>query len=562
MNALRLAKSVGSLRRLRRIVTVLTQHGFGHVVDRMHLRRFSPLRRWRAAPSDEPFEPLSIGRRLAAVCNELGPTFIKLGQMATTRPDLFPAEILAELRTLQDQVAPFDTRTAHAVIEEELGARPEELFDRLGDEPIASGSIGQVYRARTTDGADVVVKVKRPDIDRIVRLDLFLLKMLAETMESLAPELKIYRPVMLVDEFEQALRRELDFTHEASATTRLQLALADQAHVRIPETHWELSTPRVLTLEAVEGRNIGDVLEAGAAGFDRKLLARRLADLYVKQFFEIGTFHADPHPGNILVSPPAEVSLIDFGQTGLVSDELAGQLVAIITAAIYRDTDFVVGVLAELEALGPDTDRHQLVREMRILEDKYYGLPLGRVDLVQVFQEVTALMRRHDVAIPRDLVLVFKTLATIMGLVMQLDPEFDLLGVLRPQLARLIKARLSPARVLRAVGTASWYSLGLLRDAPRQLRQALRHLARGQWQINIRHEHLERLIDELDRTGNRLSFSIVIAAIIVGSSLVVTADSSMRIFGVPLGWFGVIGYLCAGVLGLGLVWTIIRGRRR
>ncbi len=561
MNALRLAQNVRSLTRLRRIVAVLSQHGFGHVVDRMHLRRFSPLRRWR--PSlEEQLEPMSVGRRLAAACNELGPTFIKLGQLATTRPDLIPAEVLAELCTLQDHVAPFDNSVARATIEDELGAPVAELFSSFGPDPMASGSIGQVYQATTRGGDDVVVKVKRPDIDRTVRLDLFLLKMLAEAMESFLPELKVYRPVMLVDEFEQVLMRELDFTHEASATTRLHLAFADVPHVRIPKTYWELSTPRVLTLEAVGGQNIGRILEAGAGGIDRKQLASRLADLYIKQFFEIGTFHADPHPGNILVSRPADIALIDFGQTGTVSDELAGQLVAIITATIYRDLDFVAGVLADMNALGPNTDRRQLVRELRVLEGKYYGLPLGRVSLVNVFHEITALMRRHDVNMPRDLVLVFKTLATALGLVMQLDPQFDIVGVLRPRLRAMIKDRLSPARIARAVGAAGWYGLALLRDAPRQLRLALQHLARGQWQLNVRHEHLDRLIEELDRTGNRLSFSIVIAAIIVGSSLVVTADSPMRIVGIPLGWFGVAGYFCAGVLGLGLLWTIIRSRRR
>jgi ubiquinone biosynthesis protein len=562
MNALRLAKNVRSLQRLRHIAAVLTQHGFGHVVDRMHLRRFSPLRRWRPPPASEQLEPMNIGRRLATVCNELGPTFIKLGQVATTRPDLLPAEVLAELKTLQDRVTPFDTGTARRLIEEELGAPADVLFRFLGEEPIATGSIGQVYRAVTPDGTKVVVKVKRPDIDRIVRLDLHLLKMLAETMENLLPESRVYRPVMLIDEFEQALTRELDFTHEGSSTMRLHEAFADLPHVRIPKTHWALSTSRVLTLDELSGENVGRVLESDAREFDRQALAARLADLYVKQFFEVGTFHTDPHPGNILVVAPGEIGLIDFGQTGIVSDELASQLVAMITAAIYRDIDFVVGVLAEMNALGPKTDARHLVRDLRILEDKYYGLPLGRVDLVGVFHEVTALMRRHDVAMPRDLVLVLKTLSTVMGIVMQLDPQFDLVALLRPRLADLIRDRFSPGQLARALGAATWHGAGLLRDFPRQMRSALRHFAEGQWRLNVHHEHLDRLIDELDRTGNHLSFSIVIAAIIVGSSLVVTAETSMEPLGVPLGWFGVIGYMCAGLLGLVLLWTIIRGRRR
>lgn len=561
MKPLRLAKSVRSLQRLRRIVTVLTQHGFGHVVDRMNLRRFVPLRRWGRAASAEDLETLGVGSRLVQVCNDLGPTFVKLGQLATTRPDLLPAEVVDELKTLQDRVAPFETSIALELVHQELGAPVDELYQSFSTEPIASGSIGQVYRAVATDGTEVVVKVKRPGIDRTIRLDLFLLKSLAEMMEHFLPELRVYRPVMLIDELEQTLLRELDFTHEAASTTRVRAALADEPHVHVPETRWDLSGPGVLTLEVVKGRNIAAALADGEPGLERKLLAARLADVYLKQFFEVGTFHADPHPGNILVRPPAELSLIDFGQVGLVGDELAGQLVGILVAAIYRETDLIVAILADMNALGPKTDVRQLARDLRILEDKYYGQPLKRWDLVAIFQEATAVMRRHDVAIPRDLVLVLKTLTAVMGIVLQLDPQFDLVALFRPRLKWLIAERLSPNRLARSVAVAAWHAVGLLKDAPQQARSALRQLASGQWQFNVHHERLDDLMNELDRSSNRISFSVVLAAVIMGSSLVLTADPAVRIFGIPLQWFGVVGYLVAGVLGIGLIWAIFRSGR-
>jgi ubiquinone biosynthesis protein len=561
MKPWRLAKSVRGLQRLRRIVSVLTQHGFGHVLDRMHLRRFVPIPGWRRRVASQGIETVSLGSRLARVCNDLGPTFIKLGQMATTRPDLVPAYILDGLRSLQDHVEPFSTSSALQLIREELGAEVGELFQSFDEEPMASGSIGQVYRAVTTDGMRVVVKVKRPGIDRTIRLDLFLLKSLAETMERFLPELRVYRPIALIDELEQVLLRELDFTHEAASTARVHAALADEPHVRIPQTIWELSGPTVLTLEALEGRNISEAIADDRAGLDRKLLASRLADVYLKQFFEIETFHADPHPGNILVSPPAELALIDFGQTGIVTDQLAGQMVGILVAVTYKQTDLMVAILAEMNALGPETDAGLLARDLRVLQNKYYGLPLKRLDMVTLFDEATAVMRAHDVAIPRDLVLVLKTLCTVMGIVVQLDPEFDPIALFRPRLKRLLANRLAPARLAKSVGVAAWYVLGLVRDAPQQVRAALRHLASGQWRLNVRHERLDELMSEVDRSSNRISFSVVLAAIIMGSSLVVTADPAILILGIPLQWFGVVGYLVAGVGGLGLLWAILRSGR-
>ena len=561
MNTFRLVKSVRSLRRLRRIVTVLSQHGFGHLIDRMNLRRLLPLRRWGRHVPGEQAEGISVGQRLAAVCNELGPTFVKLGQLATTRPDLVPANVLDGLKTLQDHVAPFDTEVALDIIRQEIGAPVEEAFRSFDEQPLGSGSIGQVYRAVAADGTDVVVKVKRPDIEQPIRLDLFLLAQLADALESLVPEARIYRPRMLVDEFERALLRELDFTYEASSTTRIQLAFADDQHIRIPQTRWDLSGPGVLTLEAIEGRNIAATLASPDPRLDRKLLASRLADLYIKQFFEVGTFHADPHPGNILVVPPAQIGLIDFGQVGTITDKLAGKLVALIVGAYCRETDFIVDVLADLHALGPTTDPQKLSRDLGVLVNKYYGLPLKRLDLVTVLHEATAVMRSHDVAVPRDLVLVLKTLGTVMGIVLQLDPEFDLVALFRPRLKQLISQQVSPARLARTTGVVAWNILGLLRDTPRQLRSALRNLARGRWQLNVRHERLDELMSELDRSSNRLSFSVVIAAIVLGSSVVVTADPEMSILGIRLQWFGVIGYLFAGVLGIGLLWAIFRSGR-
>ena len=447
MPSLPLATSVKSLSRLQQIVRVLARHGFGHIVERMNLGRYLPLgkilRSERPAPMGSP--AASVGRRLAAACTELGPTFVKLAQMFSTRPDLVSEDICEELRQLQDHVPSFDHAEAMSIVAEEIGAPIDERFASFGKAPFACGSIGQVYYARTTDGAEVVVKVKRPGIEDSVRQDLHLLKWLAGAAEQWVPELARFRPPQIVEEFEQLLTREMDFISEASATARFEDAFTGEEHVAVPQVHWDLTGSRVLTLGKISGRNVEALLGDEGRTVDRHLLARRLMNLYLKQFFDMRLFHADPHPGNILISPPARIGLVDFGQVGTISDELAGQLVIIIVAMIYREPAVVVDVLSDLGAVGPETDARALSRALRQLLDKYYGLPLKRLDLVTVFSEVAAVIRAHDVTLPRELVTVIKTLVTIAGVALKLDPELDLVSMMGPKVKGLVASRFSAA---------------------------------------------------------------------------------------------------------------------
>ena len=561
MTPLGLAKSVRSLNRVRRIAQVLTQHGFGHIVSRVNFSRYASVLELRRPAAAEPTTHAQIGERLAAVCNDLGPTFVKLGQLLTTRPDLLPSGVLAGLRTLQDQVEPFDNATAMRIIAADLERVPETCFGSIDPEPFASGSIGQVYHAVADDGMEVVVKVKRPGIEETIRLDMHILKWLAQALENHVPEVALFKPVMLTEEFEEAIVREMDYVNEVANTARFHEAFKDDPHVSSPQVRWDLCGTNVLTLEKMGGRNVDAVLRDGDGGVDPLLLADRLTNAYLKQFFELGIFHADPHPGNILISPPADIALIDFGQVGVVSDELAGQLVTLLVAGLGRELDLVVDTLADMRALGPRVDRTQLARMLRRLLDKYYGLPLNRVDYHTFFSEVTEVFRQHDVTVPQDVVVLCKALGTVTGVAMQLDPELDLVAMLRPRLRRVIAERLSPSRLLRSLGVSAWYLFSILRAAPRQLRTALQRIGLGQWQLTVRHENLDRLTREMDRSSNRLAMSIVIAAIIVGSSVVVSADPEVTIFSIPLQAFGVVGYLFAGVMGVALLWAIFRSGR-
>lgn len=566
MTPLQFTRSVRSLNRLRHIAQVLTRHGFGHIVAQINLTRFVPV--WmlrKRAPKPSPEETGSaVGRRLTRVCTELGPTFIKLGQMMSTRPDIVPVDVLAELRTLQDEVPPFDTKTALEMIGDDLGRPLSDCYASIGDRPIASASIGQVYRARGKDGKDLVVKVRRPDIERTIQLDMQLLRWLAESLENLIPELRPYRPTMLAEELDQLLTRELDYINEAATTSRFVEAFAEDVGISIPRVSWDLTGPNVLTLQALPGANV-DTFIAGPYAtdhpIDRPLVARRLADCYLKQIFELGLFHADPHPGNILVHPPANVGLIDFGQVGTITDELMTQLVVMVYASVNHEVDVVIETFADLGALGPDTNRGVLHRSLQALLDKYYGLPIKRIDLTTLTNEFAEVVRRHDVVIPRDLLMLSKALGTVASVTAQLDPDLDLLELLRPRIKAAMTEKLSPRRVARGTTVWGWHLFSLIRHAPAQLRDFLRSIRTGTWSLHVRHENIDRLIRELDRSSNRLAFSIVIAAIIVGSSVVIGTTPDLDVFGFKVQYFGIIGYLLAGVLGLALTWAIFRSGR-
>ncbi len=575
MNPLNLGRNVRAFNRLRHIARVLTHHGFGHAVARLNLGRFVPLWIFRKHTDDSAADPQAstIGRRLRQVFEELGPTFVKLGQMLSTRPDLLPADVTEELRLLQDHVPAFDNAVAMNLIAAELGKPISEIFAWISEEPIASASIGQVYRARLPNQQEVVIKVRRPDIEQTITTDMQLMRWLAESLESLMPESRIYRPIMVVEEFDQALARELDYINEAATTDRFAKAFAGDEGIRIPKIFWEFTSPRVLTIESLPGFNVDLLLASCPPGktgrldtpdgrwIDRRAVARHLADCFLKQTFDLGTFHADPHPGNILIEPVSTVGLIDFGQVGSITEEWKLQLVVMIYAAVNLEMDVIIDAMADMGAIGKDTDRRSLERAIRVLLDKYYGLPIKRVDLGVLLNEFTDVLRRHDVSMPRDTIMLIKAFSTVSTIIARLDPDLDILALLKPRLKETLRERFSPRTVSREAFRGSWHLYNILRLAPAQLRRSLRKLGTGEWRLDVRHENIDRLINELDRSSNRLSFAVVIAAIIVGSSVVVSANTNFVIFGIKFQYLGIIGYLLAGILGLGLSWAIFRSGR-
>lgn len=558
----RLARNVRGLQRLRAIAQVLTRHGFGHLVERLDLVRFVPLRmRPRSLRDREGHEALTVGQRLALVCSDLGPTFVKLGQMLSTRPDLLPPDITSGLRSLQDHVPPFSSDVAQQIIEEDLGAASATAFAEFEAVPCASGSISQVHRATTRDGQAVVVKIRRPNIEAVIRTDMHVLRTLAEAMETYLPEVRPYHPVDIIEEFRRTISLELDFINEASTTARFRQLMEGDLRIRIPEVRWDLTAPRVLTLERLEGVGLLQVLDGNAPKIDKQLLAENIAGVFMTQYFELGLFHADPHPGNLLIEPPARVGLIDFGMVGQVSEETRTLLLVGLVAGIRRQVEWVVDVLAEMGTIGPDTVLPELRRDIQVLLDKYYGLPIRRLDLSTIVVELIDVVRRNNVTLPRDFVLMAKSLGMTAGTVLQLAPELNLVELIQSHLKRLLKQRFTLKNAGQSLGFSVWQVLNILRSAPAQIRTSLRQLSQGNWQVKILHQNLDRLGHDLDRSSNRLAFAMIISSTIIGSSVLLTSDPQKMALGIPLNWFGIAGYLAAGVMGLWLAWAIMRSGR-
>jgi ubiquinone biosynthesis protein len=549
-----------NLSRLRHVGHVLTSHGYGWLIVNLHLDRFVPFRKrlLRREYAEEEGPTPTAAARVAHVLEELGPTYVKLGQVLGSRADLLPPAFIEEFRKLQDRVKPFPTVEARAAIELELGRPIDSLFSSFDDEPFAAGSIAQAYRATTQDGEAVVVKVRRPGVRDLLDADLDILHRLAELAESYVPEYRVFRPVTLVEEFAQTVRREVDFIAEASSTQRFAAAFADRPAIRVPKVYWNLTTAGVLTMERLEGIPIYDAKALAAAGADRKQLAANLVDCFLHQFFEMGLFHSDPHPGNLIVQPPAGIGILDFGQMGRMSDTMRSKLATALVAAIHRDFDIVMDVLDDLGTLPDDVDADRLKADLAALVDKYAGLPLQRVNIKNLFEEITAAARRHRAVLPRDFVLLGKSLVTMGGVALDLDPEMSMVEAVKPRVHRLVTDKLSPKHLLRQGVTSAYHMAALAEQGPRQFRQLLRKVMRGRLQFAFRHENLDRAINELDRASNRIAFAMIVAATILGSSMLLAFNVGM-VQGVPV--LGTLGFLFAAVLGAWLIVAILRSGR-
>lgn len=516
-----LLNTVRDLGRLREITSVLARHGFGEFVQRAGLSGLVPMRRKDAEDSQ-----MSPASRIRCVLQELGPSFVKLGQIASTRPDLLPEDVITELSRLQDDVDPVPFDRMRAVIESQLGRQLEDVYTDFDEVPLASASIGQVYRARlrSEDGGDepeVVVKVQRPDIAATVERDADLLYWLAHALERSVPELAVYNPVRLAQEFDRTMRAELDYTQEADNAERFRENFEGAPEARFPHVYREASTRRVLTLEYLAGYNIFDAVEQGASG---EFIAKRAIKVLVRMIFEHGMFHADPHPGNILILPPLDMpvlGMIDLGQIGRLSPKARDGLIALLIAVGRNDNRAIADALLGLGTPAKKIDRAAFEAHVGEMVDRYLHRKLGDIQASAVLRDLVNGSMRFGIELPADLVVMVKSLVTVEGIARQIYPELDLAEELRPYVAEVLGLRYSPERITNDLLNLANRFTNAATDFPSQAEEILEDLRQGRLRIETRDPEI---LAGLERVSKRVNSAALSASLVLGGSLLLAFD--------------------------------------
>jgi ubiquinone biosynthesis protein len=554
-------QSYQEINRLRQIAEVLARHGLVALADQLGLGRFLA-RPWRRRAGEE-VDMATMPVQLRETLEELGPTFVKLGQILSGRPDILPPAYTAELTKLLDSAPPFPGEQIVGSIEAELGAPLAELFSSFDLNPIAAASIGQAHRAVLPDGKKVVVKVQRPDIEEVIRADLDLLRRQARFLERRSATLKNYRLSELVEELGLALQNELDYTLEGRNAERLRGNLQDEERVIIPRVFWNLTTRRVITLQAVPGIKLNDMERLRQAGYDLARLADLTVNIYMRQVFLDGFFHADPHPANILVSGDS-IALVDFGVAGYLPPALRYALGDLLVSLLSQDAEGIVQTVLNMGAVERGVDRRALERDVQRLLHRYHDAPLEQMPAGEVLEDVMATAHRHRVHLPSDLALLARTVIVLEGVALSLDPEFVFFEAAKPFARRLIAERLSLRRLgddlLRTLREASQ----LAHSLPRRLGSLADKLEAGEVSLGIDLRQMPDLSTKMDVVANRLAFSIVVAAIIISSAVLIMGGSQVSVWHLPIVGWGVpiaqIGFATSIVLGAWLLISILRSR--
>ncbi|MGV8941318.1 MAG: ABC1 kinase family protein [Lysobacter sp.] len=544
------------LGRVYDIASILIRYGFGDMVGRLGLARLlSGAGRVLPLGHIEELVALPTPVRVRRALEEMGPSFVKLGQVLATRVDLFAPEWIAEFGKLQSQAPEVPFAAIREQLVDDLGAPPEEVFAWLDPRPLAAASIAQVHRARLHDGSEVIIKVRRPGIRRVVEADLRLLQRAAQAIEARFPELRQFQPTGVVRQFRISLTRELDLAAECRHAERIAASFAGRDEIVVPGVHWDYTGARMNVQDFIDGIAVSDVAALEAAGLDRRLIARRGAQAVLKMMFEDGFFHADPHPGNVFVLPDNRIALIDYGMVGRLSDARRSQVVGLLDAMVLRDAERVTDVLLDWTS-QPGIDEAQLAQDVDALVDQYHGVPLGQLNLAAMLIDVTALLRANRLALPADLALLIKVFVTLEGLGRNLDPDFDMAGEAAPFLRRAMLARYSPGTLAKDGWRALTDTADILSVLPRDIRRLMRSARGGNLKLRVDVERLEQFGVQVTHSANRLTVGVVLAALIVGSSIALTVAGGPTLLGLPA--FGLLGFVGAAIAGAWLVISIWR----
>jgi ubiquinone biosynthesis protein len=545
-------KTIVNLGRLKEILTAFVKYGFADVVDLLDLPgRHIADRVMDVDPRTTPFE------RFRMALDELGPTFVKFGQVMSLRSDLLPKPLIEELQKLQDDAAPVDVELIKAVIRENIDQPWETLFLSFDESPLAAASLSQVHLAVLREGAtEVALKVQRPEIESKINRDLSILASVAERMHQRIPEMQTYELPRLVKLVRKSLDHELDFHREARYVQIARSHMQGLEGMHVPNAFMQLSMPQLLVMELVRGQNLRtmdrDLFE------DPVVLARNGLRATVKQLFEVGFFHADPHPGNVIISNGNTINLLDWGMVGRLTPRDRHEVVDLITAIVEKDSRRLVDTLLTITAGGVDIDRRALERDLLDVLDSHLVASLSDLRLGQLVLEVTEMIRKYQLQIPTDLFMMIKALVTAEGTVKLINPEMDLATELRPHLKRLATQRFSPEAILRGARDFLLKMAAAPTRFPKRIGDIVEKMERGKLRIGFEHRNLGGLQFTLEKIFSRLTMGVILGAMIIGSSLIITTGIPPIVYGYPL--LGLAGYLISAILGMWLIFDILHNR--
>jgi ubiquinone biosynthesis protein len=526
-----LGQAVKNVGRLRQIVGVFAKYGFVDVVDRMNLGKFLPSRLKAYARSQAEKSP---AERLRLAFEELGPTFVKLGQLLSTRPDLMPEAFLEEFTKLQDDVQPLPFEIVRGVVERELGRKIEEAYAFFDPNPLAAASIGQVHEAKLLSGEKVVVKIQRPEIQKVIDNDVSLLAFLAGLLEKYVPETRIIGPRVIVEEFFRTLSYELDFVVEANNMAKIAENMGSIPDIVVPRVYKALSTRRILTTQKLEGIRVNDLKALDAAGIDRKRVVEIGAKAFFKSVMIDGLFHGDLHGGNLFILPGNRLGIIDFGIVGRLSQKSRDQLANMVMALLTEDYETLCYQYAELGAAGPSIDFDGFQREVRNTLSPYMGLALSDLNVGRILIEATKIATKYEIKIPGDWMLVFKAILTIEGMGRTLDPGFDLLAMGQEMVKELVKNQYSVQRLSKEFLWVAKDMAALFQVLPRQIRWMFRKFNSNDFAFEIKSPELASIRAQLDVNGKRGALSTTVAGLAIAAALALQFDSGQRVVGMPL----------------------------
>lgn len=528
---MQLGQVVKNVQRLRQILRVLARHGFTDLVVRMNLGKFLPS---RVSTFVESQADKSTGEHLREAFEELGPTFVKLGQLLSTRPDVVPESVIKELTRLQDNVTPLSFDAARSAVERELGKSLLEAYATFEEKPLAAASIGQVHRATLHTGEKVVVKVQRPEIEGIIETDIALLAFIAGLLEKYIPESRTFRPAVIVDEFFKSLVYELDFVVEANNMSRIAANLASMPDIVIPRVYKSHSTGKVMTQEFLEGIPVNNLKAIEAAGVDR----RRIVEIGARAFFKMviidGLFHGDLHGGNLFVLPGNKLGMIDFGIVGRLSQKSCEQLAGMLLSLITEDYEELCYIYADVNVSGKYVDLEAFQREVQNMIAPYVGLSISELNAGKILIESTRIAAKHEIQIPGEWMLVFKAIITMDGMGRTMYPGFDLLSVGQSLVQDLLKNQYSPQKIQRELLWVAKDTMGLLQVLPRQLKWWLRKLSSNDYAFDIRVPELDTLREQLDSNAKRQSQTLLVVGLAVAGMIGLQSPEGHRVGPYPL----------------------------